>query len=174
MTNNIARLRKEFKLTQADLASYLNTTTTNIGYYELEKRDIKTSLLHTLSNLFMVSIDYLLGSSDDGIKIFYEGEEIIEFTIKEDMLQRLSSIKAVYYKDDMFKRYLDIHALLGLPRSQSLDKLMESLNSLDDLRVIEEFPLKSRDDLDKLYSIIKIRSLDNEKAHTIKKLLELI
>ena len=174
MSNNIARLRKEYKLTQADLASYLNTTTTNIGYYELEKRDIKTSLLHTLSHLFMVSIDYLLGASDSGIKIHYEGLDIIEFIIKEDMLEKLIELGAVYYKDDDFKRYLDIHTLLGLPKSQDLDSLMESLNTLDDLNVIESFPLSSKDDLDKLYSIIKIKSLDNEKAHTIKKLLELI
>ena len=95
MSNNLGRLRKEFKLTQADLAKILDTSTTNIGYYEQEKRDFKTKLLERLSRLFMVSIDYLLGFSDSGIKIHFEGDEIIEYVIDEEMLKGGKPLKHV-------------------------------------------------------------------------------
>ena len=38
MANNLGKLRKEFLLTQADLAKLLDTSSTNIGYYEQEKQ----------------------------------------------------------------------------------------------------------------------------------------
>ena len=174
MSNNLGRLRKEFKLTQADLAKILNTTTTNIGYYEQEKRDLKTKLLERLSRLFMVSIDYLLGFSDTGIKIHFEGDNIIEYIIDEEMLKRLSSIGAVYYKEDSYKRYIDMNKLFGISHELSMSSLMASINTLDDLKVIDGFPLSSKDDLDKLYSIMKIKKLDKKSAHAIRKILELL
>ena len=36
MANNLGKLRKEFSLTQSDLAKLLDTSSTNIGYYEQE------------------------------------------------------------------------------------------------------------------------------------------
>ncbi len=174
MSNNLGKLRKEFKLTQADLAKILNTSTTNIGYYEQEKRDFKTKLLETLASFFMVSIDYLLGFSDSGIKIHFDGDKIIEYTINEEMLKRLKSLDAVFYKDDSFKRYLDVNKLFGISHDLELSSLMSSINTLDDLKVIDAFPLESKDDLDRLYSIMKIKELDKKKAHAIKKILELL
>ena len=81
MANNLGKLRKEFKLTQNDLADLLDTTSTNIGYYEQEKRDFSTKLLIKLSDMFKASIDYILGVRDDGIFIYYEGESILEYRI---------------------------------------------------------------------------------------------
>ena len=86
MANNLGKLRKEFGLTQADLANILGTTSTNIGYYEQEKRDFSTKLLIKLNDLFKASIDYILGIKDEGIYIYFEGESIVEFQISEQKL----------------------------------------------------------------------------------------
>ena len=71
MANNLGKLRKEFSLTQSDLAKLLDTSSTNIGYYEQEKRDFSTKLLIKLSEMFKASIDYILGMRDDGIYIVH-------------------------------------------------------------------------------------------------------
>ena len=52
---------------------------------------------------------------------------------------------------------------------------MRSINSLQELEdLLGELPISSRDDLDRLYSIEKIKNLPIEKIHAIKKLLEIL
>lgn len=63
--NRIKELRKENNMTQADLAKILNVTDRSVGFYENEKRDPDTDTLKTLANLFNVSIDYLLGRTEN-------------------------------------------------------------------------------------------------------------
>ncbi len=175
MANNLGKLRKEFKLTQADLAAVLDTSTTNIGYYEQEKRDFSTKLLLKLSDYFKVNIDYLLGNTDTGIKLYYEGESIIEYETDEEMLDYYLKANVIYYKNDSYKRYISIHHLLGLPGGYNLDNLMENIYTLKELHtILPNMPLKDKEDLDRLYSISKIKQLDRTKLNAIKKILELL
>ncbi len=172
MANNLAKLRKEFKLTQNDLANILQTTSTNIGYYETEKRDFSTKLLFTLSELFQVSIDYLLANTNKGIKIYYDGNIVLEFIISDDLLDELTKRNVVYYLNDSYKRYVNINNLLGL-KGYDLTNLMKSITDLEVLfELLPNIPINSKDDLDCLYSISKIKSLDDNKVHAIKKILE--
>lgn len=62
--NRIKELRKEKGLTQSDLAKLLNVSDRSVGFYENEKRDPDTNSLKILSDFFDVSIDYLLGHSN--------------------------------------------------------------------------------------------------------------
>ncbi len=62
--NRIKELRKEKKLTQADLGKLLNVSDRSVGFYENEKRDPDTNTLSILADFFDVSIDYLLCRSD--------------------------------------------------------------------------------------------------------------
>lgn len=172
MANNLGKLRKEFKLTQNDLANILQTSSTNIGYYETEKRDFSTKLLFTLSELFQVSIDYLLANSNKGIKIYYDGDIVLEFIINDEMLDELKKRNVVYYLNDSYKRYVNINNLLGL-KGYDLTNLMKSINDLAVLfELLPNIPLNNKDDLDRLYSISKIKNLDDNKVHAIKKILE--
>lgn len=58
-------LRKEKGYTQAELAKCINSSLSKIAMWETEKRDpVKEDLL-VLSELFDVSIDYLLGKTDN-------------------------------------------------------------------------------------------------------------
>lgn len=60
--NEIQKLRKLHNLTQAELASKLNVSTSTIGMYESDNREPRIAIILKLSELFSVSTDYLLGS----------------------------------------------------------------------------------------------------------------
>ena len=62
--NRIKLLREEFNYTQQDLANKLNCSKSIIGLYENETRKPSMEILIKLSEIFNVSIDYLLGKSD--------------------------------------------------------------------------------------------------------------
>ena len=61
----LSSLRKEKGLTQNNLADLLGVSRGTIGMYEIDKRDPDTSTLEKLSNIFNVSIDFLLGKTDN-------------------------------------------------------------------------------------------------------------
>ena len=60
MSNRIQELREERNWKQNHLATKLNVTAPTISKYESGKLQIPQCYLETLSNLFNVSIDYLL------------------------------------------------------------------------------------------------------------------
>ncbi|MBQ3253988.1 MAG: hypothetical protein IJA65_05465, partial [Acholeplasmatales bacterium] len=116
---------------------------------------------------------YLLGYKDNGIYIYYEGEAIIEYIIDEERLKNFLNLDVIYYKNDSYKRYININKLLGLPNSYNLSNVMEQIYSIDELyTILPTIPLENKDDLDNLYSISKIKSMEKDKSHAIRKLLE--
>lgn len=60
----IKEFRKDNKLTQAKLASILNTTTSTISGYEINRFLIPTSFLLDICKKYNISADYLLGKID--------------------------------------------------------------------------------------------------------------
>lgn len=64
-TSRLVKLRKERKLTQSDLAKALNVTQAAIGNWELGKREPDYTTLARIADFYHVTIDYLLGRSDD-------------------------------------------------------------------------------------------------------------
>ena len=58
-------LREDHDLKQKDLASILNCSQQVYSNYELGQRDIPTEILIRLSRYYNVSVDYLLGLSDN-------------------------------------------------------------------------------------------------------------
>ncbi len=65
----IRDLREDSDLTQKELAKALNCSQQVYSNYELGQRDIPTDVLIRLSAFYNVSVDYILGISDDpGIK----------------------------------------------------------------------------------------------------------
>ncbi len=61
----LVTLRKERKLTQAELAKALNVTQAAIGNWELGKREPDNKTLSDIADFFHVSIDYLVGRTDE-------------------------------------------------------------------------------------------------------------
>ena len=70
----LKELRKEFKLTQDKLAKKLNIANTIISEYERGHYPISTATLYSLSNLFSISSDYLLGKTNK-VKYLEKKEE---------------------------------------------------------------------------------------------------
>lgn len=57
-------LREEKRMTQKDISNIVGTTDNAIGNYERGTRMPDAEMLNRLSNIFDVSIDYLLGKTD--------------------------------------------------------------------------------------------------------------
>ena len=62
--NRLKEFRKNNKLTQKRLAEILNTTYSNIAFYEKGRNLIATPFLYQICHKYHVSADYLLGRID--------------------------------------------------------------------------------------------------------------
>ena len=63
--NRLRELREDKDLLQKDIAEILNCTQVCYSRYELGKRDIPTDVLVRLADYYSVSIDYILGQTDN-------------------------------------------------------------------------------------------------------------
>lgn len=79
--NRLKFLREEKGLFQCDIAKVLGLSTSAIGFYENEKRDMNPEVIIKLANYFGVTTDYLLGKTD----IRNTGEQIDD-VINESMI----------------------------------------------------------------------------------------
>lgn len=61
----IKDLREDADLTQTELSNHLHISQRAYSHYENGTRDIPTSILISLANFYHVSIDYLLGRTDN-------------------------------------------------------------------------------------------------------------
>ncbi|MBV4450716.1 helix-turn-helix domain-containing protein [Clostridium tyrobutyricum] len=61
----LALLRKEYGMSQAELAEKLGVTQQTISKYENGTREPDSKTLKILASMFNTSIDYLLGNSDN-------------------------------------------------------------------------------------------------------------
>jgi transcriptional regulator with XRE-family HTH domain len=62
LSKNLKMLRKQNKLTQQDVAEYLNITRMAYNHWELGTREPDVDNLIKLSKYFKVSLDYLVGN----------------------------------------------------------------------------------------------------------------
>jgi len=65
MYERIRDLREDRDLKQRQLSDYLHCSQQVYSNYELGQRDIPTQVLIDLANFYNVSIDYLLGQTDN-------------------------------------------------------------------------------------------------------------
>lgn len=65
LAEGLKRFRKQFKLTQKEIAAATNTAETLYQRYEYGKVIPSATFLIDLANFFKVSIDYLAGLSDN-------------------------------------------------------------------------------------------------------------
>lgn len=65
MYQRIRDLREDQDLKQRHLAEYLNCSHQVYSNYELGQRDIPTDILIRLSNFYQVSVDYILGLTNN-------------------------------------------------------------------------------------------------------------
>ena len=63
--NRLRNLREDKDLNQKSLAELLKVHQTTYSDYELGRLNIPISVLHTLADFYGVSIDYLLGRTNE-------------------------------------------------------------------------------------------------------------
>ncbi len=63
--SRIRDLREDHDLTQKEVAQILNCSQQGYSNYELGQRDIPTDILIKLSDFYHVSVDYILGLTDN-------------------------------------------------------------------------------------------------------------
>lgn len=66
-SERLKKFRKENKLTQAKLASILNTDNSTISKYEQKRNPIATPFLYEICKRYRISADYILGKIDEPI-----------------------------------------------------------------------------------------------------------
>jgi len=69
MYRRIRDLREDRDLKQRQLAEYLNCSQQVYSNYELGQRDIPTDVLIRLSQFYDVSVDYLLGLTNNAARL---------------------------------------------------------------------------------------------------------
>lgn len=86
-------LRKKNNLNQSDLARKLGVSTAAVGFWETNKRQPDINILLKLSDIFVVSIDYLLNSSDKNkIAIMGRNGDYKTFYLKDKDLDAIKSL----------------------------------------------------------------------------------
>src|SRR5690554_1358126 len=73
--HRVKQLRKEHKLRQEDLANKVSKTRSAIAGWEAEGKEPDHETLTLLSEIFDVSIDYLLGKTNDRKQVISNPEE---------------------------------------------------------------------------------------------------
>ncbi|WP_301861198.1 helix-turn-helix domain-containing protein [uncultured Megasphaera sp.] len=63
--SRLKSLRQEAKMSQADVAKVLNCSQVGYGMYELGKRKISVEKMMVLARLYHVSLDYMVGLTDE-------------------------------------------------------------------------------------------------------------
>lgn len=61
----IKNLREDANLTQTELSSYLNLSRRSYSHYENGTRNLPVDVLIAIAGFYNVSIDYLLGRTDN-------------------------------------------------------------------------------------------------------------
>ena len=64
----IRDLREDHDLKQINVAQFLNMSQTGYSKYETGENDIPTHVLIKLANFYQVSIDYLLGQTNNPVR----------------------------------------------------------------------------------------------------------
>ena len=86
--NRMKLLREQHNLSQTDLAKILNISRQSYNFYENEKRDPDTAMLIRIADFFNVSLDYLLGRTNDPSPLTQEKTP----SYQEEVLQELEDI----------------------------------------------------------------------------------
>ncbi len=69
MYRRIRELREDRDLNQTQIAKIIGMSQTGYSKYETGENDIPTAVLIKLSRFYDVSIDYLLGETDNRLKL---------------------------------------------------------------------------------------------------------
>lgn len=94
VSTNLKKLRTEKGLTQEELSKNLNINRATYAHYETGRREPDIETLKLLAKYFNVSVDYLLGNSDDRTTLNPKEDtpyEKISKLVKENEIKTLAA-----------------------------------------------------------------------------------
>lgn len=95
LSSRLKSLRVNNKLTQEQLSTILNLSKTSISNYENEKRMVSIDTLISISNLYNVDLNYLVGME---ISVDVSNNKTIKISTEElHILKELKKHKKLYY-----------------------------------------------------------------------------
>jgi transcriptional regulator with XRE-family HTH domain len=107
----LIKLRKGKKLTQQDMADKLNISRSAYAGYEIDRRVPEYNTLENMANLFGVSIDYLVGRTDDPNLVMSDEArsfvEKLELTDEEFIKNNTITIDGIPLTEDQIKKFRD-------------------------------------------------------------------
>lgn len=103
--DRLKSIRLENDMTQEELGNLLNKSKNNISQYETGKREPDLDTLDIISDYFKVSLDYLLGKTDDQIPVRNVDQDLHdELDVETKWLNFLKNLSG----DSMFYQYENI------------------------------------------------------------------
>ena len=100
--SNIRKLRKEFNLSQPQLAKETGLANSEISYWETGERTPSAKVVIILSRYFQITTDYLLKVNDDKTSIYRVDDNNVDMTILNKRLKELR-IKSNLSQGDLAK-----------------------------------------------------------------------
>lgn len=103
--DRLKSIRLKNDMTQEEIGNLLNKSKNNISQYETGKREPDLETLKIISNYFKVSLDYLLGNTDDPIPVRDVDQDLNdELDTESKWLNFLKNLSG----DSMFYQYENI------------------------------------------------------------------
>lgn len=140
-SNKIIELRKFHQYTQQYVAELLDVSKSTYIKYERGERKPKYETLFKLSNIYKVSIDYLLGKEENLRKNSY---------VKQNISNLLNLISDTKFIDDMQKKYPGFITVL-----EQLSELTNEIYNTDNYYIIDIIYLATTIS----YDLINVHSL---------------
>ncbi len=118
LSKRVLDLRNDYSLTQEQLGERIKRSQGNIADIEKKRRGVSLDILVELSNLFEVSIDYLLGVTDEPERYGKQEDQAV-FEIKDErereIVQELAKLISPLSVDEK-RQLVDVIKMLSTPR----------------------------------------------------------
>ena len=112
-------LRENKKISSKELADALNVDVATISNYESGRRNPKNETLLQLADFFNVSIDYLLGRTDDEQVAIYRSEYKdlpLEIQVDKNYLSKLTPVYVAKLLEALEEAGFDLNKILNSKR----------------------------------------------------------
>ncbi|SHH06487.1 helix-turn-helix domain-containing protein [Tepidibacter thalassicus] len=109
-SERLKQLRKSMKLTQKELAEKLGLSPGAIGLYEQNRRTPDIELLNKIATYFDVTVDYLLGRTNNPTTVRIEGDKLPK-ELREIGIEYLTIAKEMADKEippEDIKKIIDV------------------------------------------------------------------
>lgn len=124
----IKALRNERNLLQKDLAEKLNLSQQTISLYESEKRQPDYQILQSIADFFNVSVDYLLGRTDNTKDLSSPiRESELKYSVQNEIIDEIQKLSPESQED--LKKLIELYKMRDMQKRNT--EISDELATLD-------------------------------------------